>query len=86
MNKNDKVFNLEHQYQLFLQRMALNENKMHPEQKKQLKETFFGAFGQAVNVFRDEITQLPDEDAMETMTSIWNQVGDFFIKKKGQLN
>lgn len=86
MENNNKVFNIEHQYQLYLQRMALNENNMHPEQRKQLKETFFGAFGQCVNVFRDEITQLSDEDAMETMTSIWNQVGEFFMKKTGKLN
>lgn len=77
---------IEEQYKLFLQRMALHEDRMHPEQKKQLKETFFGAFGQAISVFRDEIGVLEENEAIEEMQSLWNQVGHFFMNKSGKLN
>lgn len=81
-----KAITIEEQYQLYLQRMGLSEDNMHPEQKKQLKNTFFGAFGQAISVFRDEITQLEDDKAVEAMQSLWEQVGHFFMKKSGTLN
>ena len=39
-------FNLEHQYQLYLQRMALSESTMHPQQKIQLRHDELSALGQ----------------------------------------
>lgn len=38
-------FNLEYHYGMFLNRMNLQEPFMHPQQKKQLKETFYAASG-----------------------------------------
>lgn len=71
-------FNLEHQYQLYLQRMALSENAMHPQQKVQLRQTFFGATGQMLILLKDEVSKLEDKEATGIMQDLLNQVVDFF--------
>ena len=79
-------FNLEHQYQLYLQRMALSESTMHPQQKIQLRQTFFGASGQMLILLRDELSKLEEEKAMETLQDLINQVGNFFFAETNKTN
>jgi len=79
-------FNLEHQYQLYLQRMALSESTMHTQQKVQLRQTFFGASGQMLILLRDELSKLEEEKAMETLQDLINQVGDFFLAETNKMN
>lgn len=79
-------FNLEHQYQLYLQRMALSESTMHPQQKIQLRQTFFGASGQMLILLRDELSKLEEEKAMETMQDLINQVYNFFLAETNKMN
>ena len=83
----DKTLILEDQYQLFLQRMKLNEAKMHPQQKVQLKQAFFGACGQLVILFRDVIGGMEtEEEAIKAMESIKNQVGQYWDKEAKRYN
>lgn len=79
-------FNLEHQYQLYLQRMALSESTMHPQQKIQLRQAFFGASGQMLILLRDELSKLEEEKAMETLQDLINQVGNFFLAETNKMN
>ena len=79
-------FNLEHQYQLYLQRMALSESTMHPQQKIQLRQTFFGSSGQMLILLRDELSKLEEEKAMETLQDLINQVGNFFLAETNKMN
>lgn len=79
-------FNLEHQYQLYLQRMTLSESTMHPQQKIQLRQTFFGASGQMLILLRDELSKLEEEKAMETLQDLINQVGNFFLAETNKMN
>ena len=79
-------FNLEHQYQLYLQRMALSESTMHPQQKIQLRQTFFGASGQMLILLRDELSKLEEEKAMETLQDLINQVANFFLAETNKMN
>lgn len=81
-----KEFNLEHQYQLYLQRMALSESTMHPQQKIQLRQTFFGASGQMLILLRDELSKLEEDKAMETLQDLINQVGNFFLAETNKMN
>lgn len=81
-----KEFNLEHQYQLYLQRMALSESTMHPQQKIQLRQTFFGASGQMIILLRDELSKLEEDKAMETLQDLINQVGNFFLAETNKMN
>lgn len=85
--KKNPNLSIEHQYKLFLGRMSLSEETMHPQQKIQLKETFFGAFGQALIMMRDDIGGLENEDdAVDAMQNCLNQVGHFFNSKMNKDN
>jgi hypothetical protein len=72
-------FNLEKQYQSYLQRVALKESEMHPEQKKQVRQAFMGACGQMLVLLRDEISKLSEEEAIDKFQDMMNQVGDYFL-------
>lgn len=76
--KNNPDFSIEKQYQYYLQRVNLKESEMHPEQKKQLKQAFFGASGQIILLLRDKISRLNERDAVEVLHSMINQVANHF--------
>lgn len=76
------IFNLEHQYQLYLERVNLHEERMHPQQKVQLKEAFFGACGQLLVLFRDDIGALPEEEAIDKMQGLHDQCLQYWIDKE----
>ena len=84
--KMDEKFTIEHQYQLYLKRVALDETTMHPEQRKQLKQTFFGACGQMIIMLRDDVGSLEEDKAVEVLESMKNEVGNFFLKITGKQN
>lgn len=77
MNSNPN-FILENQYQMYLKRMALKESDMHKEQKKQLREAFFGACGQIIMLLRDEVSKLEEPEAVEVMQNMIRQVFNHF--------
>lgn len=79
-------FNLEYQYQLYLKRMALSEDSMHPEQRKQLRQTFMGAAGQMILMLRDDLTKLDDDKACDILQDMVNQVSTFFMKENCREN
>ena len=59
---------------------------MHPQQKIQLRQTFFGASGQMLILLRDELSKLEEEKAMETLQDLINQVGNFFLAETNKMN
>jgi len=79
-------FNLEHQYQLYLERVALNEKHMHPLQRKQLRQTFFGACGQMLILLRDELSKLEEDKAIDKMQDMINQVSEYFLSITNKQN
>ncbi len=72
-NKNPQ-FDLEYQYQLFLQRMSLIESQMHPQQKIQLKQAFMGAWGQSMICMRDEVSEHPEAEAVQILEDMTTQL------------
>lgn len=82
----NKQFNLEHQYQLYLKRVALTEAEMHPEQKKQLRQAFMGACGQIILLLRDEVGKLEEDAAIKVMENMIEQVGNYFLSITNKLN
>ena len=73
----DKKFNLEHQYKLYLQRVNLDESKMHKQQKTQLKLTFMAACGQMLLLLRDDISELSEEEGVKVLEDLTNQVSKY---------
>jgi len=80
INNMDK-YDLENQYQLYLKRVGLVESKMAPLQKKQLRQTFMGAYGQLLMLLRDDITKMEDNVAVLTIQNMFNQVANYFAKQ-----
>jgi len=85
MPKHD-TFNIEYQYQLLLKRMNLQEDRMHPQQKIQLKQTFYAAFGQLLILLRQDVSALPEEDGIHALNNMLAQVGDFFLAESDREN
>jgi hypothetical protein len=79
-------FNLETQYQLYLQRVGLKEQDMHPIQKQQLKHAFMGGIGQLLILQRDDLTKLHEDDGAEVLQNMLNEVGNYLLTESGQQN
>lgn len=71
-------FNLENQYQRFLGRIGLAEDKMHPQQKIQIKQTFFASWGQLLDCMISDISALPEMDGVAILEHMDRQVKDYF--------
>lgn len=74
-------FSLEHQYQLYLERVGLKEAQMHPAQRTETKRAFFGACGQLLILMRDDVGELEENEAIEVMDDMTNQVGNFWTNE-----
>lgn len=83
---NEEQFNIEHQYQLFLKRLKLSESVMPVQQKVIMKQVYFGAFGQILVLFRDELSELEDDEAVEKLESMFQQVAEFFMNQSSKMN
>ncbi len=74
------IFNVEYQYQLYLERVGLKESEMNPIQRVETKRAFMGACGQMLMLLRDDVFELPtDEMAVEALENMIEQVGKFFM-------
>lgn len=72
-------FNLEYQYQLYLERVGQVESEMHPEQKRQVKMAFFGAMGQLLVLLEHEVSDLEEDEAVEKLESMKTQVANYYL-------
>ena len=77
---NPQTFSIEHQYQIFLQRIGLTEAAMAAQQKAQLKHTFFGAWGQLLDCMESDVAELPELTAVATLENMKRQVQTYFDK------
>ena len=82
----NKTFDLEHQYQLYLKRVGLKEENMHPVQKTETRRAFMGACGQMLILLRDDLGILEESKAIETMQDMINQVQVYFMKETNKFN
>lgn len=82
----NKTFDLEHQYQLYLNRVGLKETNMHPVQKTETRRAFMGACGQMLILLRDDLGALEESKAIETMQDMINQVQVHFMKETNKFN
>ncbi|MFD2961599.1 MULTISPECIES: hypothetical protein [Olivibacter] len=75
---------LEKQYQDYLKRMELSEDRMHPAQRVETRRAFMGGYGQSLAVMRDQVGAMPDNEAIECMEDMWSQIGKFWLKEAGR--
>lgn len=82
MAKGNKNLEIEHQYQLYLKRMNLNEKNMHPVQRTETKRAFMGGMAQMLVVMRDDVGGIEDEDrAVLTMEDLLIQLEQYWKKQ-----
>lgn len=74
----NKIYDLNHQYKLYLERVDLHEEKMHEVQKQQIKQTFMAACGQMLILLEADISALTEEDAIKALESMKDQVSKYF--------
>jgi len=79
-------FNLEHQYQLYLQRVGLSETLMPVAQMRESKRAFMGACGQILIMLRDDVGKLEENDAVMTLDSLVTQVSNFWLTETKRVN
>lgn len=77
MNK----FDLEHQYQLFLQRLDLTENEMPADQRKETKRTFMAALGIMLVICVEDLDAFKNPLTTEAVPHMFDQVNEFFQKE-----
>lgn len=84
MNKPE--FNLEHQYQLYLERVGMKERQMPLIQRKELKRAFMGACGQMLILLRDDLSELDENEAVDTLQNMHEQVSNFWLVETKKVN
>lgn len=75
-----KTFSIEELYQSYLKLVHLSEATMHPQQRIQLKDSYYAACGQMLLLMRDDIALLDENDGVNALQDMLNQVHIFFQK------
>ena len=81
-----KELDLNHQYKLYLERVGLSESAMHPQQRIETKQAFFGACGQMLILLRDDLGALEYSKAIDTLQDMLNQVSNFWLSQQQKQN
>lgn len=80
-----KDFDLSHQWGLFLERCGISAILMPADQEREMKRAFFGACGQLLILFKDELGDYIDDKGEEAgakvMQNMLDQVSDFWQKE-----
>lgn len=81
-----KQFDIEAQWQKYLQLVGLDEATLPENQRIEMKQVFYGAFGQLLILVRDEMGVLEEETAMSVFQYLMDQVGIFFLRASDRQN
>jgi hypothetical protein len=79
-------FNIEQQYQFYLEKNGLSESTMPAIQNTVMRNTFFGAFGIMMVLLQEDIPALSDDEAFSALDGMIEQVTNHFLKATGQQN
>jgi len=79
MDIKDK-FDIEQQYQFYLNKVKLNEETMHPAQRVETRRAFYGAWSQLIFLVRDEMAVFPDNIRQGIITRMINELSVYWNK------
>ena len=79
-------FNLEHQYQLYLERVGLRDKLMPPKMETELRRAFFGACGQLLILLRDDVGELTEDEGFKVFEDLLEQVSNFWLVETKRVN
>lgn len=82
-----KDFDLHYQFKLYMERCSVPDiSKMPADQLRETRRAFFGACGQMLILFRDEITEFDESAGIEIMQDLLNQVCRYWENEGEALN
>lgn len=59
---------------------------MPPDQRREMRRAFFGAWGQKIISDRDEVAALPENEAIKVFEAQLKEVADFWIGEQKRQN
>ncbi len=79
-------FDLDYQYNLYLEKVGLKEVNMRPVQAQETKRAFMASAGQLLVLLRDDVTELSEDEGIAILDKLMNQVSNFWIKESKNPN
>jgi len=76
-----KKFDLEKQWKLYLERMDMKEENLHPVQLQETKRAFMGAMGLMLAICVDDLDSFKNPVTGEAVVYMIDQVKEFFQKE-----
>jgi hypothetical protein len=74
-------FNLEHQYQQYLDRVNITEAQMGQVQRVETRRAFMAGCSQMLVLLRDDLTELDEDEAVDSLQDMIDQSADFWKKE-----
>lgn len=71
-------FDLEYQWKLYLERVAVKEEELPPIQVQETKRAFYGACGQLMMLFKNTLTNFDDDTAVDLLQDMEKQILTFW--------
>jgi len=82
----EEVFDLHHQFTLYLKRSQLDIENMHAVQFAERKRAFFGGCMGMILLMRDEVSRFPPEVQIQICTDMLVQISKFWEGEINKLN
>ena len=80
------LFNIENRFQFYLQMVKLDPDKISIVQLQEMRRTFFGACGILMELMKNQVSELSEDDAIIKMLDLEKQVSNFFIGQDNNYN
>lgn len=82
-----KKIDLENSYQLYLKRCKLDEKTMHPVQKKETRQAFYGGVGTIIGfMIGDDFNDYSEDEIYDIITDMSDQVKTHFENVLSKMN
>lgn len=76
---NNNNFDLETQFQNYLDKMGLKVTEMPLEQHQETKRAFFGAWGQFLVLLSNDVPELEEDEAVDQLKKMNEEVRRFWL-------
>jgi hypothetical protein len=82
MNQFDETaedpFNLDYQFFMYLKRYGVHWEDLPPIQFREMKRAFYGAMGQMLMLYMNDIPQMPEKESTPKILWMRQQIFDFW--------
>ena len=77
-----KITTIQEDFQLYLKAAYKDPARLHPEQMKQLRHTFFASAAMIMSKSKTQIAEMEDNDAVEALETLHCECMEFFMNLK----